>query len=84
MLQVHGSMTMFEYSKITGKECLSFLSNPTRSNLLKVAAPPQRSLMAPKLQCLPVLLLCATYKTLEVTFEVAAIFQNVRRTYDRQ
>ena len=36
MLEVHGSM--FEYSKITGKEYMPFLSNPTRANLLKVAA----------------------------------------------
>ena len=34
MLQVHGSM--FEYSKMTGKECLWFVSNPTRSNLTSV------------------------------------------------
>ena len=34
MLQVNCSM--FEYSKMTGKECLWFMSNPTRSNLTSV------------------------------------------------
>ena len=46
MLQIHG--TMFEYFKITGKKCSwhLFLDNWIRSNLLRVAAPPQWSLMA--------------------------------------